>query len=56
MDAAQRAALRLECLKLAVQMEGRNGPTNVLIGAETLFAWVTTQQEPAKVPEKAAKK
>lgn len=58
MDGMTREALRLECLKLAVQMEGRSGysaPQNVTTYADAMFDWVMTPQEAAATPQTKAK-
>ncbi len=56
MEGMTREALRLECLKLAVQVEFRTGVENVKLCAETMFEWVLAGKEtPATQAKKAAK-
>lgn len=54
MDGAAGLQARLECLKLAVQLEGRHGVENVKLCADTLWSWLTynMQQEPVQTPKK----
>lgn len=54
MDGISREALRLECLRLATQIEGRAGVENVKICAETMFDWVLRPAEQPSKPEKKA--
>jgi hypothetical protein len=53
MDELERAKLRLECLKLAMQMEGKTAnATNVMICANHFFDWLFTKRDlPVRQPE-----
>lgn len=54
MEGAAGLQARLECLKLAVQLEGRHGAENVKLCADNLWNWLRaeTVQEPVQTPKK----